>query len=111
MVRRRRSPLEVRTEISSLLARIRSIVYFAWVREEGDIPFDVHRHLRRGERVVAEADSEIHPQFPPATYYLIFPPEQEFYLPMRWIIRIRDLERNSEALERDSEDLERDSEE
>ena len=96
MVRRRRSPLEVRTEISSLLLRLHSIVYFAWVREEGDTPFDVSRHLRSGERVVAEADSMIDPRFPPATYYLIFPPEQEFYLPMRWIIRIRDLERDGE---------------
>ena len=118
MVRRRQPPLEIRAEILSLLARIHSIVYFAWMREQGDIPLNVRSHLRHGERVIAEADSEIHPQFPPATYYLISPPEQEFYLPMRWIIRIRTtqggdavLEGNSGDPERNGEDSERDGEE
>ena len=124
MVRRRQPPLEMRAEILSLLTRIRSIVYLAWVREQGDIPLNVLSNLRRGERIIAEADSEIHPQFPPATYYLISPPEQEFYLPMRWIIRIRttqggdavlegnsgEPERNDEDPERNSEDSERDGE-
>ena len=96
MIRRRRSPIEVRTEISSLLHRLRRIVYFAWVREEGDIPFNVNRLLRNGERVVAEVDSIPDLRFPPATYYLVFPPDQESYLPMRWIIRIRDPDRNGE---------------
>ena len=89
-----------------IILRIRYMVYFAWVRFQDDLPPSVRASLRRGEQVIAEADSEIHPQFPPVTYYLITPPEEESYLPMRWIIRLRTSDGGDAVIQGYNEDFE-----
>ena len=43
----------------TIMLRIRYLVYFAWVRDQDDLPPSVRGNLRRGEQVIAEADSEI----------------------------------------------------
>ena len=93
------------------MLRIRYLVYFAWVRDQDDLPPSVRASLRRGEQVIAEADSEIHPQFPPVTYYLITPPEEESYLPMRWIVRLRTTDGGDAVIQGYNEDVEREVEE
>ena len=94
-----------------IILRIRYMVYFAWVRFQDDLPPSVRANLRRGERVVAEADSEIDPHFPPVTYYLILPPEEEHYLPMRWIVRLRTSDGGDAIVQGSNADSERDVEE
>ena len=95
----------------TIMLRIHNLRYFAWVRDQDNLPRSVRLSLRRGERVVAEADSEIHPQFPPVTYYLIVPPEEEYYLPMRWIVRMLTSDGGDAVLQGYNEDVEREVEE
>ena len=111
MVRRREIPLEIEIQIMTIMLRIHNLRYFAWVRDQDNLPRSVRLSLRRGERVVAEADSEIHPQFPPVTYFLIVPPEEEHYLPMRWVVRMLTSDGGDAILQGYNEDVEREVEE
>ena len=111
MVRRREIPLEIKIQVMITMLRIRYLVYFAWVRDQDNLPPSVRASLRRGERVIAEADSEIHPQFPPVTYFLIIPPEEEHYLPMRWVVRVLTADGGDTILQGYNEEVDREVEE
>ena len=111
MVRRREIPLEIEIQIMTIMLRIHNLRYFAWVRYQHFLPPSVRASLRRGERVIAEADSEIHPQFPPVTYFLIIPPEEEHYLPMRWIVRVLTSDGGDAILQGYNEEVDREVEE
>jgi hypothetical protein len=111
MVRRRDIALDIEAQIMSIMLRIHDLRYFAWVRYQHFLPPSVRASLRRGERVIAEADSEIHPQFPPVTYFLIIPPEEEHYLPMRWVVRVLTADGGDTILQGYNEEVDREVEE
>ena len=68
IVFRRPSRFEVRAEIFVLLQRLRRIVYFAWVRDNDEVPLDVQYLLHDGEQVILEVDSIYDPRLPPAPF-------------------------------------------